>query len=85
MKNFKQFITFWDYIIRLCLSILSILFLSLNLCLVYLSSDIPYSIVDNFFIYLFVLKYERFLVIGFINELVKNLSTLRLIVSKSAK
>ena len=66
-------------------SILSILFLSLNLCLIHLSFSIPYDIADNFSIHLFILYYKKFLVISFINKLIKNISILRLIVSKFAK
>ena len=42
--------------------------LSLNLCLIHLSSDIFYGMVDIFLIYLFALLYERFLIKGFINQ-----------------
>lgn len=64
---------------------LSISLLSSNLCLVHLLFDIPYGMADNFSIHSSTLQYEKFLVIGFIKKLIKNLSILRLIVSKSAK
>lgn len=73
MKNFRQSIKFWDNIFRLCLITLSTPFLSLNLYSIHLSSGISYSIIENFSIYAFKLRYERFLVIGFINGLGKNL------------
>ena len=85
MKNLKQLITFRDCMIKLCFITLSKPLLSLNLCLVHLSSGIPYDMADNFSIYLSTLQYERFLVIGFNNKLVKNLSTLHLVVSESGK
>lgn len=45
MKNFS---IFRDYIIRFCFETLFTLFLSLNLCLVYLLSNILYCIIANF-------------------------------------
>ena len=71
--------------VRLCPAILSISLLNLNLCSVHLSSGIPHDMADHFSIHSFALQYERFLVIEFINRLVKNLSTLHLVVSESAK
>ena len=56
-----------------------------NLCSVYLSSGIPHSILDSFSIHSSVLQFESFLVMGFINELVRNLSILRLVVFDSIK
>lgn len=55
-----------------------------TLYLVYLLFDTLYKIMKSFSFYLFVLQYESFLVTGFTNELVRNLSTVRLIVSNSA-
>ena len=85
MKNFKQFITIWNCIIRLYPIILSSLFSSSNLYSIHLLSGILYNMADSVSIYLFALQYESFLVIGFINRLDKNLSILRLVVSDLAK
>lgn len=76
---------YWDYIVKLCLAILSISILSSNLFSVYLLSNILYSIADNFSIYLFALQYERFLIMNFIKKLIRNLSILYLIVFEFAK
>ncbi len=85
MKNLRQSITFCDFIVKLYLIILSIPLSSSNLYLVYLSLSIPHSMVDSFSIYSFTFWYESFLVISFINELDRNLLTLRLVVFNSAK
>ena len=85
MKNLRQSIIFRDCMIRLCLIILLIPLSSLNLYSVYLLSNIPHDMANCFSIHSFALQYESFLVIGFINGLDKNLSTLHLVVSDSAK
>ena len=85
MKNLRQSLTFWDYMIRLCLAILLTPLSCSNLCLIHLLSGIPHGIADNFSIHLSTLQYESFLVIDFINKLDRNLSTLRLVVSDFAK
>ncbi len=76
--------TFWNYMIKFCFTILSIPLSSLNLYSVYLLSNILYNMVDSFFIYSSILRYKSFLVIDFINGLDKNLSKLYLVVSHSA-
>lgn len=63
-----------------CLIVLSILFSHLTLYLIYLSFNIFYDITNNFYIYLFILQYKNFLIMSFINRLVKNLSILYLII-----
>ena len=85
MKNLRQFITFWDHIVRFCLTILSTPLSSSNFCLVHLLSRISHGVANNFSIHSFTLQYESFLVIGFINRLDRNLSTLYLVVFDSAK
>ena len=85
MKNLRKSIIFWGYIVSFCSSTLSTPFSSLNLCSVNLSSGIPHGIADNFSIHSFALQYKRFLVVGFINGSMKNLSTLCLVVFESAK
>lgn len=73
MKNIKQSIIFQDCMIKFYFTRNSILILGSNFCLVYLLFGTPYSIGNNFFIYLLTLQDVRFLVIGFINELMRNL------------
>ena len=85
MKNLRQSITFRDYMVKLCLSTLSTLLSSSNLYSVYLSFGISYGIADNFSIHSFALYNNNFLMMGFINGLEKNLSTLYFVVSDSAK
>ena len=85
MKNLRQFIIFQDCIVKRYPTTLSISLLSSNLYSVYLSSGILHNIVNSFSIPLSTLEYERFLVIGFINKLVRNLLILRLVVSEFAK
>ena len=85
MKNLRQSITFWDYIVRFCPAILSTSLSSLNLCSFHLSFGIFHDIVNSFSIYSSTLQYERFLVMNFINKLVRNLLTLSLVVSKFTK
>lgn len=55
IKNFRLFITFSNFIVRLYLLTLSILLLSSNLYLIHLLSSISYNIIDNLSIYLFPL------------------------------
>lgn len=85
MINLREYIRFWDYMIRLYFVTLSTSFSSSNLYLVYLLSDILYSIVDSFFIYLSILQYKTSLVMNLINRLMRNLLILHLVVSESAK
>ena len=85
MKNLRQSITLWDYMVMLYLMTLSTPLLSSNLCSVHLSSGIPYNMIGNFSIHSSKLHNKKFLIIGFINELIRNLSTLCLIVSEFAK
>lgn len=73
MKNIKQSIIFQDCIIKFCSTRNSILILGSNFCLVYLLFGTPYGLGNNFFIYLSTLQDVRFLVIGFINGLMRNL------------
>lgn len=63
-----------------CLNVLLILFSNLTLYLIYLLFNIFYDITNNFCIYLFILQYKNFLIMSFINRLVKNLSILYLII-----
>ena len=85
MKNLRQSIIFWDYLVKLCPATLFISISSSNLCSVHLLSDISHSIADNFSIHSSTLQYDSFLVMGFINELKRNLSILHFVVSNSAK
>ena len=84
MKNLRPSITFCDCIVKLCLATLSTLLSSWNLDFVYLSSDILYSIIDTFSIYLSMLQYDKFLIMSFINGLEINLLILGFIVSNLA-
>lgn len=80
IKDLRQSIPFQDCIIKFCLAILSTPSSGSNLCSVYLLSNIPYNMMNRFSIHLFALQYESFLIMGFINKLDKNLSTLHLVV-----
>ena len=71
--------------VRFCSAILSILLFNSNIYSNHLLFGILHSIFNSFSIHLSVLQYKSFLVIGFINRLVRNLSTLRLVVSDFAK
>lgn len=85
MKNLSQSPIFRDYMVMFCSVIFSILLFSLNFYSIYLFSGIFQSMVNKFSIYSFVLQYESFWVMGFINGLDRNLSILRLVVSDFAK
>ena len=85
MKNLRQSIKFRDCMVKFCFATLSTFFSSLNLDSVYLSSGILYGMTDNLSIHSYLLLFQRFLVNGFINRLVKNLLILYLIVFQFAK
>ena len=84
MKNLRQSIIFQDCMIRLCLATLSIPFLYLNLYSIYLLFGISHVLAGNFFIHSFAFCYKMFLVINFINRLIRNLSTLRFVIFEFA-
>ena len=80
MKNLKKLVTFWASMVRFGPPILLTPIFNLKLYLVHLLSRIFYNRVDSFSIQSFLLQYESFFIIGFINELDSSLLILFLVV-----